>query len=426
MSRYRKLRSHPAAVAGVTAAALLTLAACGSASSSGAGAPPAAHGNATLVGKIEPLHAGSVTAAQAATADAAFGFALFGKLCAPQPTANLTVSPASAAQALGMLDAGSVGKTRAAVQQLLHLPAWNSALVAALHDQAAALAQVSQVKVSNHVFEQTGVSPTQQTLNDLETAYGADLRQLDFADEPAATDAINAVISHDTDALIPKLFDDPLDAGTKTVLANAILLDAKWQVPFPDTQPGIFHTAAGNDVTAPLMQNTDGSFASRRSDGWTSVVMPYVGGKLQAVAILPPGANAGPTTAPQCATPSPATLAALTAGASRSVGVVLPKLDLSQTLPLTETLASMGLPLSGNYTGLGATDSQISTVVQKVVMKVDEQGTKAAAATGIGIASSARLPSQVVSFDRPFLLVLEDTATHTPLFVARVADPTGQ
>jgi serpin B len=84
----------------------------------------------------------------------------------------------------------------------------------------------------------------------------------------------------------------------------------------------------------------------------------------------------------------------------------------------------MGLPLSGNYTGLGASDTQISTVVQKVVMKVDEKGTKAAAATGIAIGSSARIASQLVTFDRPFMLVLEDTATHTPLFVARVADPT--
>jgi serine protease inhibitor len=82
------------------------------------------------------------------------------------------------------------------------------------------------------------------------------------------------------------------------------------------------------------------------------------------------------------------------------------------------------LPLVGDYSGLGASDDQISTVVQKVVMKVDRQGTKAAAATGVGVTTLARVGGQTVRFDRPFLLLLEDTATHTPLFLARVADPT--
>jgi serpin B len=417
--------ANRAAVAGLTVAALTVLAGCGGSSSGGAenagggGSPGRVHGGAVLVGQVEPLHPGSLTAAQVAADETAFGFALFDKLCSAAPSSNLTLSPASAAEALGMLDAGSVGATRMAVGRLLHLPGWSPALVAALHAQSAALAQVPQVTVSNHVFEQTGVSPTAQALNDLQTAYGADLRQLNFADEPAATDAINAVVSHDTDQLIPNLFGTPLDPGTQTVLANAILLDAKWQQPFPTSEPGQFRTAAGTSVTTPLMQNTEGAFAGRTAAGWQSVVLPYTG-NLQAVAMLPPATQ---TSTAACATPSAPTLASLTSGPSQRVGVVLPKLSLSQTLPLTSTLAAMGLPLSGNYSGLGPADGTISTVVQKVVMKVDEKGTKAAAATGVGIATSIRVGGQTITFDRPFLLLLEDTTTHTPLFLARVANP---
>jgi serpin B len=403
-------------IAGAAVAVMFGLAACGAGSSGGNS--PRISGGKVLVGKEESLHAGSLTAAAIAADDSAFGFALFDKLCNAQPTSNLTLSPASAAQALGMLDAGAVGKTRAAVGKLLQFPDWSSSLVAALHGQSAALAQISQVKVSNHVFEQKGTSPTQQTLDDLTTAYGADLRQLDFANEPASTNAINAVISHDTDALIPKLFGSPLDASTQTVLANAILLDATWLTPFPSASPGAFHTAAGKSVIATLMDNSEGSFPTRTAEGWESVILPYTGGKLQAVAILPP------TDAGNCASPTATTMSALTSGPPRQDGVVLPKLMLTQTLPLTSVLASMGLPLTGDYSGLGSGDGQISEVVQKVVMKVDQKGTKAAAATGVAIASSARVASEVVSFDRPFLLVLEDTATRTPLFVARVADPT--
>jgi serpin B len=413
--------------AGLTLAVLL--AGCGAGASSGGSGKPDP-GTATLVGKVEPLHPGSVTAGEVAADDTAFGFALFGRLCAAAPTSNVTLSPASAAQALGMLDAGSAGATRAAVSRLLHLPGWDQALVAALHDQSAALGKVAQVTVANHVFEQAGLRPTQTALDDLQTAYAASLRQVDFAAEPATTDLINHVISNDTDGMIPSLFDQPLDAGTRTVLADAILLNAKWQQPFPESKPAPFVTASGKTVSAPLMSNPDGSFASRTAAGWQSVVLPYVG-NLQAVAILPPSTtstnDAGTTaSAANCATPSPATLSALTSGPSQSAEVSMPKLDLSQTLQLTSTLAAMGLPLSGDYSGLGSGDSQISEVVQKVVMKVDQQGTKAAAATGIAVATSIRVGGQTVTFDRPFFLLLEDTATHTPLFLTRVADPTQQ
>jgi serpin B len=266
------------------------------------------------------------------------------------------------------------------------------------------------------VFEQKGVQPTTRTLNDLVTAYASDLRQVDFA-SPQATDEINAVIAHDTHGLIPRLFDQPLTADTQTVLADAIFLDANWRDPFPSSAPGTFHTGNGTTVTTPMMDNSGGDYASRMADGWQSVVLPYTG-SLQAVALLPPAGSAA------CATPSAATMSALSTGPAATVGVVLPKLSLSQSMSLTDILSAMGLPLDGDFSGLGAGDSQISQVEQKVVMKVDEKGTKAAAATGVTMTMSLRVANQVVNFDRPFLMVIEDTTTHTPLFVAKVADPT--
>jgi serpin B len=407
--------------AGLVAGALIGMAGCASGSGAGGGAAGGSGGGSQLLGVVEPTHDRALTAAQIAADDGVFGFDLFKRLCAAAPDANIVLSPASAAQAIGMIDAGSAGQTRAAVSRVLHLPTWGPAVVSALHAQHDALARVSQVTVTNHLWEQLGLHPTARTLNDLRTAYNSDLRQLDFTKEPQATSSINAVISHDTGGLIPNLFDS-LDPSTQTVVADAILLDAKWRQPFADSSAGTFHSGSGHDVTAQLMDNSQGSFASRTSAGWQSVVLPYTG-NLQAVAILPPRVGGG-SAASGCSTPSAGTLAGLTKGPSRSVGVVLPKVDLSQTLPLTKVLARMGLPLAGDFTGLGGPDSQITEILQKAVMKVDENGTKAAAATGGVLASSARVATDVVTFDRPFLLLLEDAGTHTPLFLARVADPT--
>jgi serpin B len=62
--------------------------------------------------------------------------------------------------------------------------------------------------------------------------------------------------------------------------------------------------------------------------------------------------------------------------------------------------------------------------VQKTVLEVDEQGTEAAAATGLAMTTSAPAPKPVVAFDRPFLFLLTDTETRSPLFVTVVNDPT--
>lgn len=374
-----------------------------------------------LAGHEEPLAAAGVPAQQVGTDTAAFGLALYSRLCAPQPTANLLFSPASAFQALGMLYAGSAGPTAASVGQLLRLPAWTPALVAGLHDQTAALARVPQLAVSNDIFEQTGLTPTARLLDDLRTAFDTDLRQVDFADEPATTNAINAVVAHDTRGLIPTLFASPLAASIQTVLTNAIYLHARWQRPFPAASPAPFHTAAGGIVSATQMDSRNPVAGYHSVAGWQSAILPYTGGDLIAVAILPP------TSATGCDVPTAGQLAALTATrADQTAEVLLPRLHLHQSWPqLQDTLAAMGLPLSGDYSGLGVGDSQISQVAQNATMDVDQMGTTAAAATGIAIGTSGIAGNIVtINFDRPFLLILEDTATRTPLFFARVANPT--
>jgi serpin B len=63
--------------------------------------------------------------------------------------------------------------------------------------------------------------------------------------------------------------------------------------------------------------------------------------------------------------------------------------------------------------------------VQKTFLEVDEEGTEAAAATGVAVGVSAGAPvtPDVVIFDRPFLFLLTDTETRSPLFLTVVNDP---
>jgi len=406
-------RGRQAALAALAGLAVM-IAGCGQSQQ------PPGRGAEVLTGHVERLSPGGISARQVAAAEDAFGLALLGKACPAMPTSNLLLSPDSAAEALGMLYSGAQGPAATAMGRLLRLPAWSPALVAALHEHAAALARVRQLEVSNHLFEQAGSRPAQRVLDDLRTAYDADLQLVDFGDEPATTTTINAVVSRDTHGLIPDLFGQPLATSTRLVLTNALYLKARWQQPFPAASPARFRTAAGKVVTVSLMRGVPGAAGYHRAGGWQSATLPYTGRDLAAVAILPPAGPAG------CAVPTTAQWAKLTTtDATTAAGVSLPKLRLSQTWDqLQATLAAMGLPLGGNYAGLGG-GGQISQIVQKATMDVGETGTTAAAATGVAVGTAEPAGPQVtLTFNRPFLLVLEDTATRTPLFLARIANPT--
>jgi serpin B len=71
----------------------------------------------------------------------------------------------------------------------------------------------------------------------------------------------------------------------------------------------------------------------------------------------------------------------------------------------------------------GTRDLFIQSVIHEAYVAVDEEGTEAAAATGVvvGIVSA---PLNMITVDRPFIFLIHDTETGTLLFVGRVLDPT--
>lgn len=406
-------------ITALTGLALL-LTACGQSAPRQAAAP-SGQVVTLLSGTARQATLGSLSAQGLADAQRSFGADLLKAVCSMEKTGNVTVSPASAALALGQLDAGARGATRARVDAILHLPGWSDTVVAAYQAQRLELAKLTQLQVSNHVYSAYGNPPTKETLNDFATGFGSRLAQLDFS-KAAATDAINADVNRDTKGLIPKLFDQPLTPDTVTVLTNALHLKADWVTPFKTTTDTPFTNDAGKTVTAHMMSAHELAAPYRTVDGWASAELPYAGGQLTAYAILPPKGSS-------CHDVTGTTLTALTTGASKEqTSLQMPSVDLAQMHDLYEPMRALGLPLAGDvdYSGLGPQIDAISAVMQKVVVKVDQKGTEAAAATGIvGIPTSAHIgPAQALVLNRPYLLVIQDTKTGTPLFLSRVGDPT--
>lgn len=385
------------------------------------GGPPAAEVHR---GEVLAVEAGSLTAADVSRSQWMFGLDLLHAVCAQDPGENVLLSPTSAAEALGLLQPATGGTTATALADLLHVPAWSTDLRAAVHEHTAALAALAPdgddgdderdtLRMSNRVWTDTGLEPRPQYLDDVATAYDADVRSLDFAADPqGATDRINATVREDTGGLIPTLFDGPLPDLTQAVLTNALHLDATWLTPFTESLPGTFRGEHG-DTTVDLMTGSQGRATT--VGGWLSVELPYVDGTLTAAAVLPPEGE------DPCGVDL-AVLDDLTGSTPTDVAVQLPRVRLEQTHDLLDLLAGLGLPVSGDYSGLGRPDLTVSAVVQKTFLDVDEAGTEAAAATGEAMAGAAPGVPEVVVVDRPFLFVVTDTATSSPLFVTVVRD----
>jgi serine protease inhibitor len=356
-------------------------------------------------------------------ADTAFGLNLLGAWCRQDPRQNLLLSPASMATALGMAYLGARGATATAMAKALQLPAATS--LAGLKARTQALAGLDGPGVtlnqSNQVWADPTLPTSQSYLNALGTGYQAGVQRVPLLSDPAqAAQRIDQSVSAATKGQIQHLVNAAMLNQLGWVLTSALYLDATWATKFQasDTYSQRFTTASGQAVSPQFLHGNGYQVAS--SGGWTGVTLPYQGGKVEMVALLPPESDG-------CAMPGTSTLTAIE-GHGSDGSIAMPKVTLSSAGSFKDPLASLGMGIalgdSANFTGISPSAGHIGLVQQDATLKVTEQGTVAAAATAVGItATAARAPVTPVTFDRPYLMLITSAATGEPLFLVRVANP---
>lgn len=425
----------------VAALAVAALAACGTSTvpgtdttSTSSRLPAHVHvaariGSATqLVADVTPRHALPSVAGPIATAEQAFSVSLLKQL--GTGTDNLTVSPASLAIALSMLENGTAGTTRQQLADALHvgsvaLPDQNAgwqALVDAWSQAAAS--DGFQLHSANAVWTQQGFPVNESYLAALRYGYGAGVWQVDFAKQ-AALAAIDAWCKQQTNGRITKLFDQ-LDPSTVAVLANAVYFKADWTSPFDSqqTSDAPFTTASGSTSSVPTMHNSQAAVPAAVTPDYEAVQLPYKGDRFAALAIMPTKQSLAGFVRGLTAGELQHVVASLAQG---EVDLTMPKFTTSSTTDLVDTLKQLGVHAAfagGDFSPMSpAPGLAVSDVLQRDYLAVTEKGTEAAAVTGIGIASSAVTQEQTVHLDHPFLFLVRDTQTGAILFASAVNDP---
>ena len=238
----------------------------------------------------------------------------------------------------------------------------------------------------------------------------------------AGLEPLHEWVRHHTGGLIEKsaLQPDPLG---RVALQNAVLLAARWSSPFEDhaTQPRPFVLSDGTQVDAETMQQTH-EWSYAEVDGWRAVRLPYTEGFHADVVLPPDGVD------PAAITPevSAALRKALDPALPRTVDLTLPTLDVdTDPLDLLPAFSAAGLELS-DFSGISDQDLTLSQAWQQAVLKVDEEGTVAAAVTELMLSESAAVPPDDVvelRVDRPYVFAVSHTDTGWPLFTAAIRDP---
>lgn len=342
----------------------------------------------------------------------------------PTEDGNLVFSPASLSIAFAMLREGAVGPTADEIDWVLHLPPDRQKVYNGLLHQLSDVGAGDVLEINDALFLDKSLQVRPEFLDVLKRWYGAGVELADFPGP--ALDQINAWVDDKTHGRIPQLLDQ-LDPLTVFVLVNTIYLNAKWQQPFAaeDTNDGTFTTGSGDDVTVPMMHAHD-SYDYAEDSAWQAVRLPYQGGELSMVVLLPRD-DTDPVELLRASV-----LAAADRGFSTSeVELALPKWDTETTVDLTGILSSMGMDGTfggrGNFSALTPDPTfAVTKVLQQANITVGEKGTEAAAATAVvGEAGAAPPPPDLVEFvaDHPFAFAIVHEPTGVPLFEGVVADP---
>ena len=353
--------------------------------------------------------------------NSAFAFDLYQALSAED--GNLFYSPYSISLALAMTYAGARGETEQQMADTLRFILSQDRLHSAFNGLDLELAgrgegaestdeEGFRLNIVNALWGQEDFEFLSEFLDLVAENYGAGLRLLDFVNE--AEDSrivINDWVSGQTEGRIEDLIPEGvIDELTRLVLTNAIYFNAAWLYPFTEgqTKDGAFHLLDGGEVTVPMMRRT-ASFGLAKGDGFQAVELPYDGGELSMVILLP---DTGRFEGFEGSLDADLERNITEGLVPTHVALTMPKFEFESDFGLADILGAMGMPVAfvsslgpctsemADFSGMtGTCDLYIKEVVHKAFVSVDEAGTEATAATAVVLGIESLPPS--VTIDRP-------------------------
>ncbi|XP_012872065.1 PREDICTED: leukocyte elastase inhibitor-like [Dipodomys ordii] len=377
---------------------------------------------------------------QLSTANTHFTLDLFLALSENNPTGNIFISPFSISSALAMVLLGCRGNTAAQLSKTFHFNEVED-IHSRFQDLNAAINKHGSpyiLKVANRLYGEKTYSFLPEFLASTQKMYGAELASVDFQHgSEESRKAINEWVKGQTEGKIPDLLASGMvDTMTKLVLVNAIYFKGKWQEKFmkEDTTDAPFRLNKKDTKTVKMMyQEKKFPFGYIQDLKCRVLELPYQGEELSMVILLPDDIEDESTglrkIEKQFTLEKLREWTKLVKLKKPEVKVKLPRFKLEETYVLNSDLARLGvedlfISSKADLSGMsGGRDLFISNIVHKSFVEVNEEGTEAAAATGV-VATFFSRP-HIVDFtaDHPFLFFIWHNPTDNILFLGRYSSP---
>ena len=345
---------------------------------------------------------------------------------------NTLVSPLSVVLALAMTANGADGETLAQMEKVLgiskdELNGFAYSYMKLLSERNSAF---GTLKPANSIWFTSDPRFTveQPFLQTNAKYYDADIYKAPFDD--STLKAINDWVNEKTDGMIPAILDN-IPAEAVMYLVNALAFDAQWAEPYFDYQvnDGVFTTADGKQETKPYLYCQENAYL--KDDKASGFIKYYKGYHYAFVALLPDEGVDVDTYLDQL---DGAHLNELLGNKQNcKVHTAIPKFKTKYSVEMSKQLKSLGMTSAfdkgtADFKKLGTSTAgniSIDRVIHKTFIAVDENGTKAGAATIVEMKDGATLEREEpkeVYLTRPFVYMLIDCNTNTPFFVGVMRD----
>lgn len=330
------------------------------------------------------------------------------------------VSPLSVLTALALVQNGAQGDTLAQLEQALG-GLDRDTLNAYMRAYCDFLTESDELKIANSVWTDSSVEAKQAFLQKAVDSYSAQIFSAPLSSKKAVS-SINSWVKKNTDGMIPKIIENA-DRDVVMMLINAVAFEAKWETPYTndDIEKLEFNSYSGKSKKTEFMCSTESVYLSD-SDA-VGFMKPYKNGRFAFAALLP---NEDVNIDDYIASLSGEKLMKIFSSAKKNeeVDVKMPKFKAEYSTQLIDTLKKMGIEdafdrKSADFSSLIDKNdgAYIGTVMHKTFIEVDQEGTRAAAATLVGISKMSMPAINPVCLNRPFVYMIVDTETNLPLFI---------
>ena len=361
-----------------------------------------------------------------------FAFDLYQKLKAANPGENIFISPFSISTALAMTYTGARGETEKQMAQTLHFSLPQKPLHQAFSSLQTSLQNSKgyELAIANRLWGQKGYPFLPDFLKFIDAHYQGGFEAVDYRQDPQGVlKIINQWVEVKTKAKIKNLLSEQdINSLTRLVLTNAIYFKGSWQAQFKpqNTIKAPFYLEDGKTASTSLMSQTD-KFKYLDANTFEALELPYSGDRLSMLVLLPQkGTELGKLE-------KMLTLENLRAWRSSmqemNMRVFLPKFKTESRFLLNEPLITLGMKDAfderlADFSGImGKKDLYISKVIHKAFVDVNEEGTEAAAATAVVMATKSMPMEFVFRADHPFIFAILDKQSGSVLFLGRLMKP---